>query len=323
MLEFRPFYADDESAVRTSPSMDPRRNKKAFPLMEPSFARWMIRVLINWVEVVALFLAMAWLHHPVGYVLGVILLATRQHALSIMAHDGAHRAISRNHAFNDLVTCIFTFWALGIGLDGYRKFHFEHHAKVGTEADPELIHKRWARPEWALPLTRTRLFFYVLKDLVGFAVVDIIRLIRIVKPVSVLDRIGPVLLWLPVLAVMYFTHTLWIAAVWWISVNTAYWAIFRLRIWTEHTGTNDVHRITARGWQRFLFQPHNTWCHHEHHLWPSIPCWNLPHARKLVSQPSPQTIGSLFSDYENAPSMPYGLPSSTTNSKSKPFRQVG
>jgi fatty acid desaturase len=281
---------------------------KLAPYAKPSVWRWLVRAAIDW-AVIALDLwgVRRW-NHPVGYFLGLIVLASRQHALSILGHDGAHFGISKRRKVNDSLASLLAMWPLGSGLDGYRKFHFLHHAATGTDKDPELTHKRWAAPQWSLPMTRGRMGRYLIRDLMGFAVIDIIRIIRIVKPASRRDQLGPMLWWTVALAVLFLTGQLWIAAMWFGATISAFWAIFRLRMWTEHTGTSATHRTSAQWWERALFVPHNTWCHYEHHRWPSIPCWNLPQLRRLDTNVPVISIAQLWREYPTYPAMPYGVP---------------
>jgi fatty acid desaturase len=80
---------------------------------------------------------------------------------------------------------------------------------------------------------------------------------------------------------------LWLAAMWWAADCTSYWAVFRFRIWTEHHGTDDTNRTHFNWLERFQFAPNGIGYHYEHHLWPSIPGWNLPKARSLMDRNVP------------------------------------
>lgn len=292
-------------------------------LVKPSYFEWSRRVALNWLEI-AVTLALANVVNQIWfYVVAILVLATRQHALAIMGHDAAHFTASRNRTINDWLACLFVFWPLGMGLDGYRKFHFAHHKWTGTPNDPELVHKRWAGREWETPITIARLTGYVAKDLAGFAVRDIFRLIQIVKPVSLRDKLGPLGWWTAALIAMYATGTLWMALLWWVSINTAYWAIFRLRMMTEHVGTASTHRVSASWWQRLVFMPHYTWCHYEHHRWPSIPCWNLSDARALDTDAPVIPVSTLWKTFKDLPYMPHGVPFTDADSESRPVYDEG
>lgn len=269
-------------------------------LARPDFTEWTGRVLVNWIEIAAILsVANFFASWPV-YILAIFLLGTRQHALAILGHEGAHHFAARHKRLNDALTSVLVLWPLGVGLDGYRRFHFRHHRRTGLADDPEFDHKRLSPEEWRRPILRRRLAWLVLRDLSGFAIRDIYRLIRVVRAVSLRDRVGPLAVWSLVLIFAYRFGALWAAALWWLAIISSYWAVFRMRAWTEHFDTTRTYRIRANWWQKLIFLPHNSWCHYEHHKWPGIPCWNLPKAREFDSTPS-VSVGQLLHSFGERP----------------------
>lgn len=246
-----------------------------------SFAEWGGRVAVNWIEIAAIFSLAAFFEHWLGYLAALLMLGTRQHALAILGHDGAHRFVSRNKKINDLTTCLLVFWPLGVGLDGYRQFHYRHHRRAGKPEDPEMDIKNMSPREWRKPLSHRRMLGLVLRDLSGFALRDIYRLVKVIRPVTFRDWLGPLLWWSVAGVAAYELGALWAVALWWLAIISSYWAVFRMRAWSEHFDTPGTYRISANWWQKMIFLPHNTWCHFEHHKWPGVPCWNLPKARAL------------------------------------------
>ena len=118
----------------------------------------------------------------------------------------------------------------------------------------------------------------------------IIMLMRLSKPPRVGDAIAP-LLWHAMVGALFVQLGLWWAPVlWYASLSTAFWAFFRLRVWTEHVGTLQTHRLSATWWQRALFLPHNTWCHAEHHENAAVPCWALPTVAAGTQRLSVETL---------------------------------
>jgi fatty acid desaturase len=99
---------------------------------------------------------------------------------------------------------------------------------------------------------------------------------------------------------MLVDRTLWILLIWYAASLTAFWAVFRLRMWTEHVGTRETYRVSVSWWQRALYLPHNTWYHYEHHRWPSIPYWNLPRARALDRSEPVIPLNKLLASYSKA-----------------------
>ncbi|WP_447978371.1 fatty acid desaturase [Candidatus Nitrospira bockiana] len=262
-------------------------------LAEPDEWQWVRRALLDWAVIVAAVVVTGWLDHPVAFVLAALIIAVKQHALAILAHDGAHRLVSRNRRLNDLLTNLFCFWPLGFPLEGYRRFHFQHHRATGTDQDPELIHKR-AFGQWEVPITSRQLTMHALTDLLGAGIPHLAMAAYLTRAVSFVDGIMAPLFWLVTGTVAWLAGQAWIVILWWASLLFCLWPIFRLRMWTEHGGTHGTHRISAGLLARALILPHNTYMHWEHHEFPMIPCWNLPRVRDLIAAPTITSLPHLF-----------------------------
>jgi len=234
---------------------------------------WSISVVVNWLAIAATIFLAYQFNNIAVYALAVLIVGTRQHALAVLAHDGAHLHVTGNRWLNDAVTSFFCFWPLGVGLHGWRKFHFDHHRFVGTTADPELGIKNKYPKNWSPETNQRRQFF---ADLLGFSVLESTMLIRLAKPVRIIDVLGPaatiVAGWV---VVLYWVD--WRAlAIWHVASGTSFWAVFRLRAFTEHVGTTSTHRLSEPPlWKKLLYLPENTWLHWEHHKWPAVPARQL------------------------------------------------
>ena len=274
------------------------RTSELHALAEPSEWKWLGLVLLDWLVIAVAMLMAAWLDHPVAFVLAAFTIAVKQHALAILAHDGAHRLVSRTRWLNDLLTNLFCFWPLGFPLGGYRRFHFQHHRCTGTPEDPELIHKRIFK-QWDVPTTSGKLSAHVLTDLLGAGIPHLAMAAYLTRAVSFLDGSAPVLFWLVITLIAWQGGVVWIIILWWASLLLCLWPIFRLRMWTEHAGTSATHRITAGLFARMCIVPHRTYMHWEHHEFPMIPCWNLPRVRRLVPGPQILSLPQLFQTLKN------------------------
>ena len=269
-------------------------------LAEPNEWKWLGLVLLDWLVIAAAILIAAWLNHPAVFILASLTIAVKQHALAILAHDGAHRLVSRTKWLNDLLTNLFCFWPLGFPLAGYRRFHFQHHRRTGTPEDPELIHKRVFR-QWELPTSSRQLGAHVLTDLLGAGIPHLAMAAYLTRAVSFLDGITPLLFWLVMSMIAWQAGYVSIIILWWASLLFCLWPIFRLRMWTEHVGTSGSHRIAAGLVARACIVPHHTYMHWEHHEFPMIPCWNLPRVRRLVLAPPIISLSQLFQRLKKAP----------------------
>lgn len=287
-------------------------------LSVPSFWRWFLPVLGDWLVIVlAMYFAVTYNVWWV-YLLAIIVIGSRQHALMILGHDGAHGFALSHLPTNDLFTNIFCFWPVGMNLKTYRSYHFKHHKNVGTVNDPELVSKFWSEPNWDLPLSKRRLFGYFLLDLsgIGFLVYkrklityNLRRLFSGQSLVPVFEKIAdsdgkmksnrmisiPQIFFLTFLIFDLVLSGWWAVVVLWVvSFLTAGFAFFRLQVWTEHLGTFATNRIHANWWQALIIFPHYTWYHYEHHKWSSVPHWNLPQARKLDTEVAVLTVSEFF-----------------------------
>lgn len=244
--------------------------------------RWFGGMFLNWTWIVFLFIGAASLDHWLAYALCAFLAGTRQHAIAILAHDGAHRHASRIGWLNDGATCVLGLWPLGIGIRGYRRYHFAHHRYTNREGDPELIHKRRFSDKWQPGVSWWRLF---LTDLLGFAWREVMFALKMMRPVGARDMVGPVL-WLGTAITLLLMHDLGhLIVLWYVALYTSFWAVFRMRAYTEHVGTLDTHRLSEpKWWQKCLYLPANTWLHWEHHKWPGVSSWRL----KQMKRRSPQ-----------------------------------
>ena len=94
----------------------------------------------------------------------------------------------------------------------------------------------------------------------------------------------------------------WVFLLWSYSVICGFWAIARVRTWSEHVALTDeawpAYRFRPGLLGRFLFFHHNGWCHYEHHLYPQIPYYNLPALRALDKNAKIITAAELFWKYK-------------------------
>jgi fatty acid desaturase len=229
---------------------------------------WLLAVIRDWFVIcVVLYLstktALVW---PAA----VFIIGTRQHSLAILGHEGAHRLICRNKTLNDVLACLFCWWPLGVGLQGYRKFHFGHHLHLGTSEDPE----RKSRyimdgSQWNLPLSWREWVRVVLADLCGLKAIEVVRLVFLFPRIGVADWAGPIVFAVLLMVAAWHQYAV---LLWYAAICSSFRLVFRLRVYTEHIGTDGTLQTTAPPlWKRLVYLPNNTWCHAEHHNNPNVP----------------------------------------------------
>ena len=245
-----------------------------------------------------LFDAFGWPAVPVS----LLLLGIAQHRIAILGHDGAHGLISRNRRLNDWLSQVFCFTLLLTDLRAYRDFHWQHHRNTGIRGlDPELDLKH---DHYPVPLSPRRLYGRFLLDLCGASIGEFLQVV-----VYFSRRSRP--FW-PAAFLAGATAAAYASGKWdwfilfFVSKPTAFWAVFRLRVYMEHVGTDRTHRVHLNHFQRFLFAPHNTWLHWEHHEHPAVPFWQLP----LLRQRNRETPVMRYSDVlKSRHAVPAGMPS--------------
>lgn len=276
--------------------------------------RLTVAYAFDWGAIAGIYALAAAVNHPAGYLVAIFLLGTRQHALSVLGHEGTHGRAHPNRRVNKFMTDLLTFWPLGFDGAAYARFHLLHHRRTSQSDDPELAAKARQRPKYDLPLSRRRLVLMFVGDLVGGACIEVLNLYRIMRPLSMKEAAGPICWWSAALLLSWLNGALWIPAIWLAALFSSYWAVSRVRILAEHQGTMTTHRHSQTWWQRFLFFPNNIGYHYEHHLWPSIPYWNLPRVRRLDTRVPVVPVGVLLESYAHYPAVSSGVALACTES---------
>jgi fatty acid desaturase len=246
------------------------------------FLEWILIIAVIWASL-ALF---RWnvFAGVAGYVVAWVWVGSRQHALATLMHEGAHYRLFPKKWCNDLFAELFTAWPLLISVRAYRQHHFAHHRSPNTDADPDWTlrdHK-----DWAFPKSRAGLAKVFLLDVLGLHFMDQMQFFgRYAYP-----RGGKT--WLDYVSWAYFAtllacvtyFSLWpvFLAYWIVPLLTWLKAVLRMRTIAEHYGLEYDHpfRQTRTTYpsllERLLIAPKNIGLHLDHHLYPSVPFYNLP-----------------------------------------------
>ena len=249
----------------------------------PSGARFALTAALDWLVIALVFALAAWVDHPLGYALAILPLGSRQQALGALFHDAAHGVAARRSWLNEFLGGALAAWPLGLTLGGYRRYHLAHHQHLGSTADPEMRHKGALR-HWRLPASPLRVALGFGGDFVLGGIPHLAYATHMTRPVRTWEVVMLGVFWAAVLAVFYLIGALWIPALFVFSIATVFWSGVRLRIWTEHTGTRGTHRITMPGLFAHVIMPHNIGLHWEHHLYPTVPFFNLGKLREAIDR---------------------------------------
>lgn len=114
----------------------------------------MRHAVLDWLIIGACWAVMSQLAHPLTYVLGVLVIAGRMHALGVVLHDACHRPSRRKTPMMRAVEALAG-WPIGSTIDAMRYHHLRHHRALCSRDDPYL-HAFALRGPWAAALTASR-----------------------------------------------------------------------------------------------------------------------------------------------------------------------
>ena len=247
---------------------------------------------------IAIGLALAYWPNPLVIAVAVLIIGTRQHALFIITHDAAHYLLFENRKINDAVGRLCAMPS-GLSMCSYRVIHRMHHNNLYGELDPDTaLHGGY-------PRGRMYLVRKLLKDLSGLTAWKTYAYFLFAAPAlntttnkalrplddtsdrlredARRDRNLVIVFHLFALAAAAWSgYLLQYLVLWVLPLVTVVQAILRLRAIAEHGATTDfsspltaARTNLAPAWLRWLIFPHDVNYHIEHHLYASVPHYNL------------------------------------------------
>ncbi|NQV59349.1 MAG: fatty acid desaturase family protein [Alphaproteobacteria bacterium] len=236
----------------------------------------------------------------------ILIIASRQQACFVLAHDAAHYRLFQSRGLNDLVGRALAA-PVGISMRTYRVVHRLHHNHLYQPQDPDIpLHGGY-------PRGRRYLIRKLLSDLTGRtapktfayflgapAINDeapganqplhdttpaLRQAARRDRRLVIAFHIGA-----PFLAVLS-GYGLAYLVLWILPLCTALQALLRLRAICEHGAVRDEQSplLAARtnlgpAWLLWFLFPYRVNYHIEHHLYPAIPHYNLPACHRELQQ---------------------------------------
>lgn len=253
-----------------------------------------LAIAVDW-GIIALAIALCeWSGNWWFYLPAVLVIAGRQHALAVLLHDFGHYRFVSSKFVSDWTADLFIAWPLLATLEGYRRNHLGHHRYLNTDKDPDWKIKFGSR-EFTFPQEMRFAVLNLLGYLVGVSTVRDFKkaLIRMraderSTPGYVALRIG---FYIVVATVLTLTG-LWgkFALYWLVPYATFFFMFMYIRSVADHFGsTMDYsHDLTSTRtvmpyfWEYWFFSPHNINFHIEHHLYASVPYYNLPELSRIL-----------------------------------------
>jgi len=259
-------------------------------LSKISVGKALTGIVFDWTIIVGCFTAAFMIHNWFVWIAAVIVIAARQHGLLVMMHDAGHYRLFPNRIWNDRISDWILAWPLFSSTAGYRGYHLPHHFNLNTDQDPTLMSQQ--TPDWEFPKTKLGLFWLLLKDLMGMGIIENIKLLKMMKNSGqrnfTIYRIAYHIITFGVICLSGFFVPFLL--LWLLPALFLLPVLLRIRSIADHHGLEGEHDLTmtrntrVRWWERFFFFPHNVGIHLDHHLYPSVPFYNLGKLHSVLAR---------------------------------------
>ena len=278
--------------------------------------------------------------NPLVLFLCILVIGTRQHALFVISHDAAHYLLYENRLLNEIVgrACAML---QGLSMCTYRVIHRLHHNNLYGALDPDTaLHGGYPRGKRYLirkllrdmsGLTAWKTYAYFLggAPALNTATNVALRPLDDTSPKLRADALHDrnAVIAFHVMALVLFAasgYLLQYLVLWVLPLVTVVQAVLRLRAIAEHGATTDfsspltaARTNVAPAWLEWLIFPHQVNYHIEHHLYASVPHYNLPalhremagrgmlESAELVS--FGVTLRKIFSERQATSTAPQGI----------------
>lgn len=248
------------------------------------FSDWLVISLVIYISILS--------NNVLIYLFSIVVIGSRQHSLSVLSHDFVHYSVLKNKRFSEYVGNIFTSWPLFYRISGFRSQHLEHHRHLNTLKDPDLL-RRYSQDDWSFPKKKSQIYFLLLRDLLGINFYQNFKKLYILhnkngkhKKNFVNEKKDLIMLQtffygLVVLFLLYTNSFYHFFIFWLIPFFTYHKFIKRIRAISEHFAIpnngyeQQTRTILLNPIESFLICPRNVNFHLEHHLYPTVPWYNL------------------------------------------------
>ncbi|MEM6343637.1 MAG: fatty acid desaturase family protein [Bacteroidota bacterium] len=272
-------------------------DKKALkPLYQTESYRHVLDIVLNWVLMIGAAVLCTLYFNPITYILAVIVIGARLHALAILMHDATHFRFLKNKKWNDLITNFTCMYPIFTSIEAYRTNHLKHHQNLNTEDDPDWFAKL-GRKDFTFPKTKKEFFltlfsyFFLIKGL-SDALWIFGRISKQHKPKnkSLMSKLPVIVFYVLLITTLILTGGWYYYLLFWIIPYFSTFFMFQyIRSVAEHFGElsydhllTSTRTIKAHFVERFFFAPHQVSYHLEHHLYPGVPYYNLPKLHNLL-----------------------------------------
>jgi fatty acid desaturase len=286
-----PIVQHPHNTTRAIPERLPATTIKELSALEP--AKAIAATAEEWAAIISAIALCSFFWHPALYLIAVVVIGSRQHALLILGHDASHYRYLPTRWQNDLVANIFLMWPTFASVEGFRKFHSTHHQYTNLPNDGNrhiwYTHDAMGElePGWRFPKTRLGLailllrraffvtgMFWIVRGLVGASLIPSPHWMIAAKIAFYSSIAG---------ALTFFEAWPGFLLFWLVPFCTWHIAVQYVRIICEHSAVESdeaeyaITRTTVPSFiESLLILPRNVGYHLEHHWYPSVPFYRLP-----------------------------------------------
>ena len=239
--------------------------------------------------------------------IAIPIIGTRYYALFILGHDGMHRRLFYNTQMNDLFCDLFLIGPVGAITRINKKNHLEHHNHLSTEDDPDR-HKhtcfgKSTTAEYLLFLTGIKSLKKVVtnsyvgkKNKLSNAKIKNLVLKYTLRDLLILCSIQLAIIFGLTVSIGWWAYlVLWLLPIFIFAYLADLARSFLEHAQPEPDEKADEHRLItykSNPIEKLFLAPLNMNFHAAHHLWTSIPYYNLPQADKILQRH--QTPGLIW-----------------------------
>lgn len=276
-----------------------------------------IAIFLIWVEVLLIIMLAELIlieRYYFLYFIIVFLIAGRQGALLQMVHEGAHMLIYKNKKINDFISNYFCALPIGITHLGYTKGHYMHHLHTGTELDPPSDRDKYRETNF----NSINIYKLLLKDLLGISAIQVFisymgnseggaKYQSNVFKQIILKLLPLVLVQFVILLLLFKFDLVNYILFWIVPAVSAHMVLMRIRGIAEHglakqigveiknssdgnfytrsflTPKNQYNFSLFTILEKFFIGSQSVYFHHEHHLMPNVPFYNLKKLNEMIS----------------------------------------
>ena len=247
------------------------------------------------------------------YIPCIFLIAGRQGAFVQLVHEASHFLISKNNKFNDFFGNYLCAYPIGVNFKGFRSGHNKHHVNTATPDDSPTDLDKYK----IVDPNKLDLYKLFLKDLIGISALEVFFSYGKNKTEKgnsekkskiefyfTLTKLSLVQLF--ILSLFGFNLINYILF-WIIPLIGPHMFLMRIRGLAEHgqsnqlgckVETNSAGTYYTRSFltkvnsykskilvffEKILIGSFNVHYHHEHHIFPNVPWYNLPELSNLTS----------------------------------------